>query len=222
MGFGSKILLSLMLATIYIGAGFAINYADAKSENDTAQSTNHSKDQEIHELSKKVSELNKRLDEVGHRSSKEEEITDLNKKVSELKDAIVDSKKMSFDTTSTVLNILIAFSAFVITGVGLAFGVLAFLGVKGFGEIKKEVNEQLTSTSEKIDDRLSSKYKETVEEYFQAQGSAIREEFSNGLRELEERIDECCGKAGAATQAKDVPPAAQQTPSGNAFDDVKS
>lgn len=222
MGFRTKILLPLILATICLGAEFAIGNAVAGSEIGTDKNSVRSRDQKINALSEKISELNKKLVEADRLTSDREEISDLNKKIGELKDAIADSKKTSFDSTSTVLNILIAFSAFVITGVGVAFGILAFFGIKGYKEIKKEISEQLDSTSAEINNRLSSKYKETVEQYFQSQGSVIREEFSNGLRELEEKIDECCKKASAEGGAKPVPQVDQQSPSGNVFDDIKS
>lgn len=218
MGFSAKVLLPLIVAATFIGAAFTINSAEAKSEADSAQRPAQSRNQEINELSGKVSELNRKLSEADYRSSKkEDEIAELNRKMSELKDAIADSKKISFDSTSSVLNTLIAFSALIITGVGVGFGFLAFYGFKGFGEVKKDIYELLTTTSEKLNDQISSKYKETVDEYFQSQNSPIH----NKLDELEERINECCDKANTAAPVKNIPPETKQTQSGNAFDDVK-
>ena len=227
MGFSTKVLLPLIVAATFVGAAFTINNAEAKSETDSAQSSHHSRNQEIHELSEKVSELNRNLAEADYRySKKEEQIAELNRKISELKDSIFETKKTSFDGTSTVLNILIGFSVLVITGIGVIFGILAAYGVSSFREIKKEINDQLTLKSKELEAeiniRLSSKYKETVEEYFNVQGSKIREDFISGLNELEERLDECCGKANAAAPAKNVMPVVQQIQSGNAFDDGKS
>lgn len=218
MGFSAKVLLPLIVAATFIGAVFTINSVEAKSETDPAKIPPQSRTQDIHGLSGKVPELNRKLSEADYRSSKkEEEIAELNRKISELKDSIFESKKTSFDGTSTVLNLLIAFSALVITGIGVIFGVLAFIGVKGYQEFKKEIEERLNSSSEKINSRLSSKYKETIEEYFQSQNSPIQ----GRLDELEERINECCDKANTATPVENIPPATQQTQSGNAFDDVK-
>lgn len=226
MGFGAKVLSSLMLATVCIGAVIAIANAEALSENNPDQSTQYALGQEIRTLSERVAKLNKQLAEADSRSAKAEaSIADIVKKTSELKDSIGDNKKMSFDANATLLNILIALTALVITGMGVAFAILAFFGVKGFGEVKKEIKEQLTSTSDKlesdINSRLSSRYKETVEEYFQGQDSKIREEFSSRLHELEEKIDECCGRVAAPSQASYTPPVGQQKTSGNVFDDVK-
>ncbi len=229
MGFSTKILLLTIVSATFIGAAFTINSAEAKSETDSAKSPPQSRNQDIHELSVKVTELNRKLSNADYRSSKkEEEIAEPNRKISELKDVISDSKKISFDSTSSVLNTLIALSALIITGVGVGFGFLAFYGLKGFAEVKTEINnqlkltsvtidEKLASESEKINGLISSKYKETVDEYFQSQNSPIH----GKLDELEERINECCDKANTAEPVKNTPPATHLTQSGNAFDDVK-
>lgn len=227
MGFGSKVLLSLMLATICIGGGFAIANAEEKNVIDTDQSTQNATAQKIHDFSEKVSKLNKQLAAADNRTTKEEaSIAALMKMTAELKEAADNNNKMAFDGNATLLNILIALTALVITGMGVTFAILAFFGVKGFGEVKREIKEQLTSTSEKLENdihnRLSSRYMATVEEYFQTQDSKVREEFFNRLHELEEKIDESCGRVTAPGSTNYSPPAAQQSTSGNAFDDDKS
>lgn len=228
MGFGKRFFLSLILAAVCMVADSSIGNAEAKSENDISKSSFHTRDREIRELSERVSELNKKLAEADYRSAKEdEELNDLNKKISELKDTIADSKKISFDSTSSVLNTLIALSTLIITGIGLGFGYLAFHGIKGYGEIKTEMHKELTSESEKLDakfnlvaeklnDNISSRYKVTIDEYFKSQNSPIREK----LDELEGRINECCDKANTAASVKNILPATQPTQSGNAFNDV--
>jgi hypothetical protein len=213
MGFNAKIVLSVTLAAACTGTMIVADNAEAKTGIETAVVKSHSSnvaDNKINDLSKNVTELNEKLVELTNRSPKESEVADLKKQVSALESSVIDNKKMSFDSSSSLLNVLIGLAAFIVTSIALFIGYLSFLGIKGFKELKDEINSQ-----------LSSKYETTVNEFFKQESSRMREDFNNELRGLEEEIDKLKLSVRSGNEGGRVivhePSESQKKPSG-AFD----